>query len=106
MQLLQSRTIDAPSALAALEGYNAAVRNLEGFRNEHIKIVTLYVIGPARRAQQTHGQGGDGAIKGSEGENLKEAGDSHLRGTGGSNLARLLKGMRDDTKRTVLERKD
>ncbi|KDN36277.1 hypothetical protein RSAG8_10965, partial [Rhizoctonia solani AG-8 WAC10335] len=71
--------------------YNAAVRELEGFRNEHIKIVTLYVIGPARRAQQTTAGGAED--------------DSEMRGTGGSNLAKLLKGMRDDTKRTTAERR-
>ncbi|KAF8753649.1 P-loop containing nucleoside triphosphate hydrolase protein [Rhizoctonia solani] len=75
---------------AVIGGYNATVRELEGFRNEHIKIVTLYVIGPARRAQQTTAGGAED--------------DSQMRGTGGSNLARLLKGMRDDTKRTTLER--
>ncbi|CAE6429960.1 unnamed protein product [Rhizoctonia solani] len=74
-----------------IDGYNAAVQELEGFRNEHIKIVTLYVIGPARRAQQTAAGGAED--------------DSEMRGTGGSNLARLLKGMRDDTKRTTLERR-
>ncbi|EUC59206.1 indoleamine 2,3-dioxygenase [Rhizoctonia solani AG-3 Rhs1AP] len=91
IQSLLSKSESSPAERAVIEGYNAAVRQLEGFRNEHIKIVTLYVIGPARRAQQTSAGGAED--------------DSDMRGTGGSNLARLLKGMRDDTKRTTVERK-
>ncbi|KAJ1302528.1 hypothetical protein OPQ81_002845 [Rhizoctonia solani] len=91
IQSLLSKPEPSPAERAVIDGYNTAVRELEGFRNEHIKIVTLYVIGPARRAQQTTAGGAED--------------DSEMRGTGGSNLARLLKGMRDDTKRTTLERK-
>ncbi|KAH7338702.1 Indoleamine 2,3-dioxygenase [Rhizoctonia solani] len=91
IQSLLSKPESSPAEREVIDGYNAAVRELEGFRNEHIKIVTLYVIGPARRAQQTTAGGAED--------------DSEMRGTGGSNLARLLKGMRDDTKRTTLERK-
>ncbi|ELU40239.1 IDO domain-containing protein [Rhizoctonia solani AG-1 IA] len=90
IQSLLSKPESSPGERAVIGGYNATVRELEGFRNEHIKIVTLYVIGPARRAQQTTAGGAED--------------DSQMRGTGGSNLARLLKGMRDDTKRTTLER--
>ncbi|KAG8711513.1 ubiquitin-specific protease ubp2 [Ceratobasidium sp. 423] len=91
IQSLLSKPESSPVERAVVDGYNAAVRELEGFRSEHIKIVTLYVIGPARRAQQTTAGGAED--------------DSEMRGTGGSNLAKLLKGMRDDTKRTTLERK-
>ncbi|CUA68245.1 indoleamine 2,3-dioxygenase [Rhizoctonia solani] len=91
IQSLLSKSGSSPAEQKVIDGYNAAVRELEGFRSEHIKIVTLYVIGPARRAQQTTAGGAED--------------DSEMRGTGGSNLARLLKGMRDDTKGTTLERK-
>ncbi|QRV94704.1 indoleamine 2,3-dioxygenase [Ceratobasidium sp. AG-Ba] len=78
------------SALNALQAYNSALYNLEQFRAEHFKIVALYVIGPARRAAQA--------------TLVHEPDESQLRGTGGSNLASLLKGMRTDTKDTVLPR--
>ncbi|CEL54334.1 Indoleamine 2,3-dioxygenase family protein OS=Saccharomyces cerevisiae (strain ATCC 204508 / S288c) GN=BNA2 PE=1 SV=1 [Rhizoctonia solani AG-1 IB] len=91
IQSLLSKPESSPAERAVVEGYNAAVRALEGFRSEHINIVTLYVIGPARRARHTTAGGAED--------------DSHMRGTGGSNLAILLKGMRDDTKQTTLERR-
>lgn len=97
MQTLQSQddTISKP-ALEALGAYNSALRALEGFRSEHIKIVTLYVIGPARRAAQSPAS--------ASGNAPKEQDESQMKGTGGSNLASLLKGMRTDTNEAVLER--
>lgn len=103
IQSLQADSTSGSSAPATvIDGYNAAVHALEGFRNEHIKIVTLYVIGPARRGQPT----GTPVAASQEGkqELAGESNDSQLRGTGGSNLARLLKGMRDDTRRTMIDR--
>lgn len=97
MQTLQSQddTISKP-ALEALGAYNAALRALEGFRSEHFKIVTLYVIGPARRAVRAPAE--------ASGNAAKETDEEQMKGTGGSNLASLLKGMRTDTKESVLER--
>ncbi|KAG9124296.1 hypothetical protein FRC07_012096 [Ceratobasidium sp. 392] len=91
MQALQSQddTI-SPAALKSLEAYNSTLHNLEQFRSEHFKIVTLYVIDPARRAAQA--------------TLVHEPDESQLRGTGGSNLASLLKGMRTDTKDSTLPR--
>ncbi|KAG8736533.1 hypothetical protein FRC12_017565 [Ceratobasidium sp. 428] len=91
MKTLQSQddTI-SQSALKSLEAYNAALRSLEQFRGEHFKIVALYVISQARRAAQA--------------TLVHEPDESQLRGTGGSNLASLLKGMRSDTKDSSLPR--
>ena len=72
----------------ALGAYNTAVRALKGFRDAHIRIVTVYIMGPARRAQsQKEVVGGRG--KG-------------IQGTGGTNLATFLKGVRDLTANTVI----
>ncbi|KAG9082081.1 Indoleamine 2,3-dioxygenase 1 [Ceratobasidium sp. UAMH 11750] len=90
MQTLQSQDNISPSGLKSLQAYNAALNSLEQFRSEHFKIVALYVIGPARRAAQA--------------TLVREPDESQLRGTGGSNLASLLKGMRTDTKDSTLPR--
>ena len=73
-----------------LGAYNAAVRALKGFRDAHIRIVTLYVIGPARRAQKRK------EIMGGwkDGEGIK--------GTGGTDLATFLKGVRDLTADSIV----
>ncbi|KAG9101954.1 hypothetical protein FRC06_002466 [Ceratobasidium sp. 370] len=89
MKTIQSQDdMISPPALKSLQAYNAALHSLEQFRSEHLKIVALYVIGQARRAAQ--------ATLGHEPD------ESQLRGTGGSNLASLLKGMRTDTKDSTL----
>jgi indoleamine 2,3-dioxygenase len=99
MRTIQSQdsTTTPPSALASLAAYNAALSSLEQFRSEHLKIVALYVIGPARRrTAQTQNQRSEEV----------EVDESKMKGTGGSNLASLLKGMRTDTKESVLPRGD
>jgi indoleamine 2,3-dioxygenase len=73
----------------ALAAYNAAVRALKGFRDAHIRIVTIYVMGPARRAHQQNE-----TVGGQHGEGMK--------GTGGTDLATFLKGLRDHTAATVV----
>jgi indoleamine 2,3-dioxygenase len=84
---LRSLVVDSEDA-EAIEAYNTAVRALKGFRDAHIRIVTLYILGPARRAQkQTE-------IIGGPGEGVK--------GTGGTDLAVFLKGVRDLTANTVI----
>jgi indoleamine 2,3-dioxygenase len=72
----------------AIEAYNKAVRALKGFRDAHIRIVTLYILGPARRAQKQK------EIIGGPSEGVK--------GTGGTDLATFLKGVRDLTANTVI----
>ncbi|TDL30214.1 Indoleamine 2,3-dioxygenase [Rickenella mellea] len=74
------------------EAYNNALRALRAFRDAHLRIVALYIVGPARRISaglraNAHnvqmvgeGTGGDG-----------------LKGTGGTDLMPFLKGLRDKT---------
>ncbi|KAI6017866.1 Indoleamine 2,3-dioxygenase [Pisolithus marmoratus] len=59
-----------------VEAYNQAVGAVKGFRDAHIRIVALYIIGPASR------------------ERAGETGGL-LKGTGGTQLAQFLKGVRD-----------
>ncbi|KAF8461761.1 Indoleamine 2,3-dioxygenase [Russula ochroleuca] len=68
---------------ALTEAYNAAVDSLRRFRDAHLRIVALYIINPSHR-----GEGEGEAATGVPGL---------LRGTGGTDLVRFLKGVRDRT---------
>lgn len=83
-------TKDAP----LLEAYNAAVLGLKEFRDAHLIIVTLYVIGPGRRAAREDAKGG------------LTGGKEPLKGSAGGDLAMLLKEFRDRTTGAVLPEKD
>jgi indoleamine 2,3-dioxygenase len=65
------------------EAYNSAVRALKEFRDAHMIVVTLYIVGPARRAKRDVSEG--------------------YRGTGGTDVVRFLKGVRDTTARAVIQ---
>ncbi|KAI6141958.1 Indoleamine 2,3-dioxygenase [Pisolithus thermaeus] len=69
------------------EAYNQAVVAVKGFRDAHIRIVALYIIGPASRGRT----GGP------------ETGRRYLKGTGGTQLAQFLKGVRDKTADALLQ---
>jgi indoleamine 2,3-dioxygenase len=71
-----------------LEAYNMAICALKAFRDAHIRIVTIYIMGPARRSKTQKG-GADGQ-------------DGGMKGTGGTDLTMFLKGVRDLTADTVL----
>ncbi|KAJ7472718.1 Indoleamine 2,3-dioxygenase [Mycena latifolia] len=81
---------DDSAALKA--AYNAAVGALKRFRDYHITIVTSYIIQPARRAAA----GERAAAGASEPE-------APLKGTGGTDLAKFLKAVRDRTAAAILE---
>ncbi|KAI5993972.1 Indoleamine 2,3-dioxygenase, partial [Pisolithus albus] len=66
-----------------VEAYNQAVGAVKGFRDAHIRIVALYIIGPASRE--------------------RTGGERHLKGTGGTQLAQFLKGVRDNTADALLQ---
>ncbi|KAK0236233.1 Indoleamine 2,3-dioxygenase [Armillaria nabsnona] len=67
-----------------LEAYNEAVGSLKTFRDAHIIIVTLYIIGPAGRARS------------------QQKSETPLKGTGGTELAKFLKDVRDSTAGALL----
>lgn len=74
-----------------IEAYNESVRALKEFRDLHMVIVALYIVGPAKRAREREG--------GEEGEGTRRR---PLKGTGGTDLVQFLKGVRDQTKGTLL----
>lgn len=79
------------SDTALMEAYNNAVLALKEFRDAHMIIFTLYVVGPARRLAKTE---------------LRDNGDgSEKKGkdTATGDLARLLKGFRDRTAGAVMD---
>ena len=74
-----------------LEAYNGAVMALKGFRDSHMILVTLYIIGPARRARQSE-----------ENESGQGRQEERLKGTGGTDMVKFLKTTRNRTAETVL----
>ncbi|PPR01841.1 hypothetical protein CVT24_001729 [Panaeolus cyanescens] len=116
-------------ALALMQAYNASLMALKAFRDAHMIIVALYIIGPARRkaagasssagagAGANGANGANGLSGGGGGERVSEyvsspvsgtkegggeGGNRPLKGTGGTDLVRFLKGVRDHTKDAVM----
>ena len=79
---------ESPEGEKLLQAYNAAVQELKVFRDKHMIIVALYIIGPARR--KAAGTRDPGAEK------------EELKGTGGTDLVKFLKGVRDQTRGAIL----
>ncbi|KAF9449442.1 Indoleamine 2,3-dioxygenase [Macrolepiota fuliginosa MF-IS2] len=108
-----------------VKAYDSAVKALKEFRDAHMIIVTLYVIGPARRAgkksatvvadsQATPGatrKSGVGSSEETDTRLMEQAfggngeSDDALKGTGGTDLVRFLKGIRDQTALAYLRNK-
>ncbi|KAI9463543.1 Indoleamine 2,3-dioxygenase [Lactarius psammicola] len=97
---------------ALTDAYNAALAALRRLRDAHLRIVTLYVIGPSHRAPtasraptlSVQSKGAAGAVKvGFANGTCAGSGPTLLRGTGGTDLIRFLKGVRDRTSEAVLE---
>ncbi|KAH7926082.1 Indoleamine 2,3-dioxygenase [Leucogyrophana mollusca] len=74
-----------------LGAYNAAVRAVKEFRDAHLRIVAIYIIGPASRERANQAK-------------EVESGRSvpPLKGTGGTNLMQFLKGVRDKTTEALI----
>lgn len=87
-----------------LEAYNGALKALKEFRDAHMKVVALYIVGPSRRSAPLSGAevgadvGKDYEIGGLEdGEHVRR-----LKGTGGTELVRFLKDVRERTANAIL----
>lgn len=72
-----------------VNAYHASLGALKAYRDEHIKIVTLFVLGPSKRAGERQQPNLQLAKK-------ADGAEVGLKGTGGSELFPLLKGMRAD----------
>ncbi|KZW00753.1 Indoleamine 2,3-dioxygenase [Exidia glandulosa HHB12029] len=68
--------------------FNESVLALKRFRDMHIRIATLYIVNQARRPHPSPAEG-DGQV-------------DKVKGTGGTELVPFLKGIRDNTARTVV----
>jgi indoleamine 2,3-dioxygenase len=79
-----------------LGAYNDAVRALKGFRDAHIRIVAMYIVGPARRHRSAE------PVDYGDDRGEDEAYAATLKGTGGSELVRFLKGIRDQTECAIM----
>ena len=82
---------------ALLKAYNDAVLSLKELRNAHINIVALFIIGPARH---------DGLISPTSDHDhvgFARGGKYLLKGTGGTDAVRFLKGIRDQTGDTLID---
>ncbi|TFY56953.1 hypothetical protein EVJ58_g7329 [Rhodofomes roseus] len=71
-----------------LEAYNVAVSALKVFRDEHVKIVALYILVPSKKAREAAG---------------KSKEDSAAKGTGGTDAFQFVKGVRDQTAGALLK---
>jgi indoleamine 2,3-dioxygenase len=74
--------------------YNDAVLSLKELRSAHINIVALFIIGPARQ---------DRLISTSDHVGFARDGEFLLKGTGGTDMVRFLKGIRDQTGDTLID---
>lgn len=85
--------------LDLLEAYNTALQSLKEFRDAHMIIVALYIIGPAKRMRAGAPKGVEDKVDAAKGvDNGKEL----LKGTGGTDLVKFLKGVRDRTKGALI----
>ena len=75
-----------------LEAYNDAVSSLKRFRDGHIRIVAMYIVGPSRK------------VADAERVESEEA-QAPLKGTGGTDLVKFLKDVRDRTAAAVMDPK-
>ncbi|KAF9476208.1 Indoleamine 2,3-dioxygenase [Pholiota conissans] len=78
-----------------LAAYNVAVLALKTFRDAHMIIAALYILGPARRAK-AFGVTSDGAVEGVDATKVP------LKGTGGTDLVKFLKDTRTRTTETII----
>ena len=76
-----------------VEAYDASVNAVKEFRDAHIRIVAIYIIGPAGRERR--------AVREAE-EAGREEKRPPLTGTGGTHLVQFLKGVRDKTAEAVV----
>lgn len=89
---------------AILEAYNAAVMALKEFRDAHMTIVALYIVIPARhprkqRTEQTEPQAESDYVRP---DRETDQQNRFLKGTGGTELVRFLKSVRDQTKSALM----
>jgi indoleamine 2,3-dioxygenase len=81
--------------------YNGLIKALTRLRDMHMRIATLYIVTMAKSHRQTGAQCPFSSM--SRRNEPEEPSKKSVRGTGGNELAALLKAVRDATKRTLLD---
>jgi len=109
-----SESLDADTQ-ALLDAYNASVAAVRSLRDGHIRIVAAYIVSPAAHERSRLAEKGsakddaraaeisvniDAATETATQQVTKETRD--LKGTGGTDLVRFLKGVRDQTAHAAL----
>jgi indoleamine 2,3-dioxygenase len=84
---------------ALSDAYNKAVTSLKEFRDGHFQIVALYIIGPAYRIKPMEAESRQSQ---SSQELTTPQPRQPLKGTGGTDLSKFLKGVRDQTAGALL----
>ena len=79
---------------ALMTAFNHAVIALKEFRDAHMIIASLFILGPARRAAKRKLEDAEVGVKSTP--------RAPPKGTGGTDLVRFLKDTRDQTKKTVI----
>lgn len=74
-----------------MEAYNESVQALKEFRDSHMIIVALYIIGPAKKMRER------AEAQARAEQDIEGGAHTALKGTGGTDLVRFLKGVRDQT---------
>ncbi|KAH9016124.1 Indoleamine 2,3-dioxygenase [Lactarius pseudohatsudake] len=101
--------VERTGSAALTDAYNAALAGLRRLRDAHLRIVALYIVGPSHRAPPASRtpalKGAAGAVKagGFANGTRSGSGPTLLRGTGGTDSIRFLKGVRDRTSEAALE---
>lgn len=93
---------------ALTEAYNAAVDALRRFRDAHLRIVALYIVSPSHHAPTcapvAQSEAAAERYEGQMGMGTEATAMGLLRGTGGTDLVKFLKGVRDHTSEAALGR--
>ena len=88
------RLVEGGNHPELVDAYNSAVDAMKTFRDAHIRIVAIYIVGPASRQRADEAREDAGGMSVSVREGIRGAA---LRGTGGTPLVQFLKGVRDKT---------
>ena len=75
--------------------FNRAVLALKEFRDAHMIIAALYILGPARRAAKRR-------LEFFEADGVNATSRQPMKGTGGTDLVKFLKDTRNRTKETII----